>query len=320
MHIAVLGPTGFGGSHACLELLDRGHKVTGISRSPAQLGSHSNYHPYPLDIGTASIKSLVSAFSTADVVLNAYNPPFSPQQYKDFVETTRRIILAAKASHQQAGGKLKYFVTIGGTGSLSLKDAQDPYLTAADSRLFWLAYRRALGDSEAATYHMEERIGFGSPPAQAMRSYREARVALRSGTATEEQQQMLEETEKGILQGPQPSPSDLPIAARAGFMFLDSDTTFPWTFVSPPGRYQPGLRTGKYEVWVDEVPLAPESAERPLEGVESPYEGRLLGITPADLAVSMADEIEERKKVHKHWSAVADLGRDEKMGSYARLS
>ncbi|KAK0904677.1 hypothetical protein LTR91_021827 [Friedmanniomyces endolithicus] len=313
--VAVLGPAGFGGSYVVSELLHRGtYDVIGISRNPDKVGEHKRYTPYALNITNATIAELVEAFKSVDVVINAFNPPYGPSVYKTFVETVRRIVIAAKHSN------LQYFLTIGGTGSLYLGDPLNSHETAADSRPFWLAYRRATADSEAATYHMEERIGFGSPMSQSMRDYRSARQALLSHpkNLTPAHRKVIDESEKMVMEGPDPIP-DIPIAARATFMFFDGNTTFPWSFVSPPDKYIPGPRTGKYEVHIDRVPLAAESERT--KGSQNEFEGRLLGISVADLAVAIVDEVEKREKVGKHWSAVAELpGEGERHVSYARLS
>ena len=81
MKIAVLGAPGFGGSNVCVELLNRGHEVTGISRSPEKLGKHDHYKPKPLDLQVASIPELVEAFAGFEVIVNAYNPPKGPDLY-----------------------------------------------------------------------------------------------------------------------------------------------------------------------------------------------------------------------------------------------
>jgi len=87
MHVAVIGPTGFGGSHVCKELLDRGHVVTGLSRTPEKLGKHENYKPVTLDFSQAPIERLVEAFKGADVLVNAYNPPGGPGMYSTSVRS-----------------------------------------------------------------------------------------------------------------------------------------------------------------------------------------------------------------------------------------
>jgi len=81
MKVAVIGPAGFGGSHVCVELLDRGHEVTGISRNPDKVGKHDRYTSKVLDATSASILELIDAFKAVDVVVNAFNPPYTPTVY-----------------------------------------------------------------------------------------------------------------------------------------------------------------------------------------------------------------------------------------------
>lgn len=208
-----------------------------------------------------------------------------------------------------------YYISIGGTGSLSLPPPT--HLTAADSRPFWLAYRRSVADSEAATTHMEERIGPGVMSA-GMRAYRNARIALLSGNATPEHHAVIAEAENPIIADPNPVP-DLPLAARIAFAMLEPipAVTLRWTFVSPPARFRPGPRTGEYDVWLDEVPLAKEAGHRSADGNE--FEGRLLGVSVADLGVAVADEVEGGKLVRRHWSPVGEWEGDGVGVGYAKL-
>lgn len=81
MKVVVIGATGYSGSHVCVELLNRGHEVVGISRSPARLGTHERYKPYPLDVTTASIEEIYEAFEGADVAVNGFNPLPGPSMY-----------------------------------------------------------------------------------------------------------------------------------------------------------------------------------------------------------------------------------------------
>jgi uncharacterized protein YbjT (DUF2867 family) len=74
MRIGVLGPTGFGGSYLCLELLSRGHTVVGISRNPEKLGKHPRYEYRKLDVSAASIPDLIEAFEDVEVLINEYGP------------------------------------------------------------------------------------------------------------------------------------------------------------------------------------------------------------------------------------------------------
>lgn len=72
--IGVIGPCGFTGSHVCSELLQRGHKVVGISRHPEQLGQHPNYTPLSIDIEAVHIVSLAKALDGIDVLISCYGP------------------------------------------------------------------------------------------------------------------------------------------------------------------------------------------------------------------------------------------------------
>lgn len=69
LKVAVIGATGYAGSHVCLELIARGHQVTGLSRNPDKLGSHKNYLTKSIDLDKTSIEDLVGAFSGQDVVV-----------------------------------------------------------------------------------------------------------------------------------------------------------------------------------------------------------------------------------------------------------
>jgi len=74
MKIGVIGPAGFGGSYLCVELIQRGHQVFGISRNPQTLGKHEQYTPVPADINALSISELSKVFAGLDVVVNEYGP------------------------------------------------------------------------------------------------------------------------------------------------------------------------------------------------------------------------------------------------------
>lgn len=72
--VGVIGPAGFGGSYLCVELLQRGHKVIGLSRSPSKLGKHPNYEPRSVDVAESSVQDLAAKFSGMDVLINEYGP------------------------------------------------------------------------------------------------------------------------------------------------------------------------------------------------------------------------------------------------------
>jgi len=219
-----------------------------------------------------------------------------------FVEVIRKIILSVKVA------KINYFVMVGGTGSLHVP-GQFYGECAADHPEFFLAYRRALAASEAHTSYMEERLGIlGS----SLREYRNARIAEREGRATAETKAYIEKYEGELRK--KDKASDFIKAGRTTYMFFDGNTSFRWTYVSPSALYRPGKRTGQYEIVVDELPLKDQPAAS-----ENSLDGRLLGVSVADLAIAIADEIQEQKYVGKHWSAVADLSDDTPTPSYVTL-
>lgn len=69
------------------------------------------------------------------------------------------------------------------------------------------------------------------------------------------------------------------LAAREFLARLQAETALDWSFVSPPIALAPGGRTGRYRLGADDL--------LPGEG------GAPAGISVADLAVAIADEIEQ---------------------------
>jgi putative NADH-flavin reductase len=69
LKVAVVGSTGYAGSHTCIELLSRGHLVSGVSRNPQKIGTHPHYCNVPVDLENASIEQIIDAFSGHDVVV-----------------------------------------------------------------------------------------------------------------------------------------------------------------------------------------------------------------------------------------------------------
>jgi putative NADH-flavin reductase len=74
LRVGVIGPAGFGGSYLCVELLNRGHFVTGISRNPEKLGRHERYTTRSVNFDTISISDLVKTFEGVDVLVSEYGP------------------------------------------------------------------------------------------------------------------------------------------------------------------------------------------------------------------------------------------------------
>ena len=78
------------------------------------------------------------------------------------------------------------------------------------------------------------------------------------------------------------------LAARQALNELKTETALDWSFVSPPIALAPGERTGSYRVGADE--LLPGTGDQP------------AGISVADLAVAIVDEIETPRHVQRRFT------------------
>ena len=76
-------------------------------------------------------------------------------------------------------------------------------------------------------------------------------------------------------------------AARDALTALRGNTALAWTFVSPPALLAPGERTGHYRVGGEQLLMAGEAP---------------AGISVADLAVAIVDEIETPKHVRARFT------------------
>lgn len=74
LKVLVIGSTGHGGSYLCVELVSRGHHVTGLARHPDKLGRHPLYTPKVFDVEAASFLDLVEALKGYDVVVKCVQP------------------------------------------------------------------------------------------------------------------------------------------------------------------------------------------------------------------------------------------------------
>lgn len=78
------------------------------------------------------------------------------------------------------------------------------------------------------------------------------------------------------------------LAAREALTRLKAETTLDWSFVSPPIGLAPGPRSGQYRLGADD--LLPGQGEQP------------AGISVADLAVAIVDEIEQPKHLQRRFT------------------
>jgi putative NADH-flavin reductase len=80
------------------------------------------------------------------------------------------------------------------------------------------------------------------------------------------------------------------LAAREALNLIRSESTLEWTFLSPPILLAPGERTGQYRLGTD----------APLMNGEAPG-----GISVADLAVAIVDELENPRHVQQRFTVAS---------------
>lgn len=78
------------------------------------------------------------------------------------------------------------------------------------------------------------------------------------------------------------------LAAREALNLLKLENTLDWSFVSPPIGLAPGERTGNYRLGADD--LLPGTGDQP------------AGISVADLAVAIVDEVETPRHVQRRFT------------------
>jgi len=80
------------------------------------------------------------------------------------------------------------------------------------------------------------------------------------------------------------------LAARDALNLLRDENTLDWTFVSPPALLAPGERTGKVRIGADQLLM---DGDKP------------AGISVADLAVAIVDEIEQPRKTRQRFTVAS---------------
>lgn len=118
MKIALIGATGFVGTHLLEEALERGYEVTAIVRDPSKISNPSE----KLTVVKGDINevdALAAQLKGHDVIVSAFNPGWTnPNIYDDFVAGSKAIEAAAVKSG------VKRLIVIGGAGSLYINGQQ----------------------------------------------------------------------------------------------------------------------------------------------------------------------------------------------------
>ena len=111
--IALIGGTGFVGSHLLTELTNRGFEVTAIARDVQQLKDLKHVLALQADVNDAA--AIAGSIKWNDAVISAFNAGWSnPNIYDDYTKGARAILEAVKSSG------IKRFIVIGGAGSLTI--------------------------------------------------------------------------------------------------------------------------------------------------------------------------------------------------------
>jgi putative NADH-flavin reductase len=113
MKIALIGATGFVGSHILKEALDRGHQVTALVRHPEEVPAHGLVRAKKVDV--YSVDELASLLSGHEAVISAFSADKgTPDMYQRMVDGAENIIAATKKA------AVTRLLVVGGAGTLEV--------------------------------------------------------------------------------------------------------------------------------------------------------------------------------------------------------
>lgn len=131
MKIALIGATGFVGSHILTELTSRGHQVTAIARDISKIDG-SNALTTAVEGNVSDASEVAQIVANHDAVVSAFNAGWTnPNLYNDFLAGSEAIQKGVK----KAG--VKRLLVVGGAGSLEIQ----PGLQLVDTPDFPEAYK-----------------------------------------------------------------------------------------------------------------------------------------------------------------------------------
>ncbi|UKB78872.1 NAD(P)-dependent oxidoreductase [Chryseobacterium sp. MEBOG07] len=113
--VAVIGATGFVGTHVVSELADRGYAVEALVRDASKVDTKENVTAKSIDVN--NVDELAEALKGSDAVISTFNAGWTnPNLYNDFLNGSENIQKAVEA----AG--VKRLIVVGGAGSLYTPD------------------------------------------------------------------------------------------------------------------------------------------------------------------------------------------------------
>ncbi|KAJ5959264.1 uncharacterized protein N7479_006414 [Penicillium vulpinum] len=295
LRVAVLGPKGQCGSCVVDELLSRGHSVVGISRTPPKTWPKSGeYGGIPCDCSDIKGFSNVQSDGDFDAVVSAFGPPLVDLKsvYSVGVEGHGNIKMAILKSTFRGP-----FIIIGGAGSLFYKHG----VQLCDDEDFafkhWYAWPNVhLNYMSTRMFdHGQQALG------RFIRLFKWARAnrenpgwfSWLSWLSRPFANWCLRSSKKNLTN---PDTIGLILCSRVALTMWEGVKDRNWSFLSPPWQLRDkGIRTGKYEVHVD------DSAGSAEQGIDN-------GIYNEDMAVAIVDEVENNKLNHKHWTCTGPIG------------
>lgn len=157
MKVALIGATGFVGAPLLVELLDRGHQVTVLARTPSKVAVRAGVTVVQADALDA--QQVAAAVAGHDAVVSAYNPGWTePKIYDLFLQGTQAMIAGVKRA------EVKRLLVVGGAGSLFVA----PGVQLVDTPPFPAEYKQgALAARDALNLMQKETTldwTFLSPP------------------------------------------------------------------------------------------------------------------------------------------------------------
>lgn len=275
MNIAIIGATGTIGGLVTQILLERGHTVTAIARRPEQLKANPRLVYQPTDI--FDFDQLRTALAGHEALVVAYAPKDNGYVgYKQLIEAAWRIKRVFKEVIPDA-----YFLNVGGASSLwtpgGFQMFEDPgwphWFFNAGHPSHWARLHKLSGGIPAFKEMAEQRERILADPSQDP-------FSNFTGDVIESFYAQIKDIFGKAMGG------------RAQLEYFDCDRSFRWSFVSPPWLLGLTDVHGKYRTTIDTLPIE---------------DGQPAGIAVPDLALAIADTVEQQGRVHQHWSAARPL-------------